>query len=68
MPTTSSPNYVDVVPVPKYQNGSDVNTFGQRRVKAGVDEIKATDINGIRDALDILWDHSHEYQDSIGRC
>lgn len=68
MPETSQPNYSDVVSKPVWQNGSDVNTFGQRRVKPGVDEIKASDLNSLRDAIDLMWSHTHNYTDSVGRC
>lgn len=68
MPNTSGPNYVDVIAAPQYQNGSDVNSFGSRRIKAGVDEVKATDINNLRDAIDIMFNHTHTYTDSVGSC
>ena len=45
-----------------------VNSINQKRVVAGVDEIKAVDINNIRDVLDLIYNHSHEYTDSKGSC
>ncbi len=68
MPTTESPNYVDVVSRPIWSNGSEINSINQKRVVAGVDEIKAVDINNIRDVLDLIYNHSHEYTDSKGSC
>ena len=68
MPTTESPNYVDVALRPLWSNGSEINSINQKRVVAGVDEIKAVDINNLRDVLDLIYDHSHEYTDSIGSC
>ena len=68
MPTTGSPNYIEVVWRPVWSNGSEINGINQKRVVAGVDEIKAVDINNIRDVLDLIYNHSHEYTDSIGSC
>lgn len=68
MPTTESPNYISVGLKPIWSNGSEINGINQKRVVAGVDEIKAVDINNIRDVLDLIYNHSHEYTDSIGSC
>lgn len=68
MPTTGSPNYVEVVSKPVWSNGSEINSISQKRVVAGVDEIKAVDINNLRDVLDLIYNHSHEYYDSVGSC
>ncbi len=68
MPTTGSPNYVEVISKPVWSNGSEINSINQKRVVAGVDEIKAVDINNLRDVLDLIYNHSHEYTDSIGSC
>ena len=68
MPTTNSPNYMEVASKPIWSNGSEINGINQKRVVSGVDEIKAVDINNIRDVLDLIYNHSHEYTDSIGSC
>lgn len=68
MAETDSPNYKYAIPKPIWSNGQETNAGGQRRVVAQKDEIKATDINNLRDIIDIMFDHSHSYTDEKGGC
>ena len=68
MPETESPNYISVIGKPIWSNGQETNAMGQRRVVAQRDTVKAADINNIRDIIDIMFDHSHGYTDSVGSC
>ena len=68
MAETESPNYVSVIGKPIWSNGQETNATGQRRVVAQRDTVKAADINNIRDIIDIMFDHSHGYTDSVGSC
>lgn len=68
MPESYSPNYISVLRKPIWSNGQETNAMGHRRVVAQKDTVKAADINNIRDIIDIMFDHSHEYTDSIGSC
>lgn len=71
MPQTDSPNYVYRLQSPIWPPSKDPssrNAFGSPEVKAGLDEIKASDINSLRLIIDLMYNHTHEYQDSIGSC
>ena len=68
MPESDSPNYVSVIRKPIWSNGQETTATGQRRVVAQRDTVKASDINNIRDIIDIMFDHSHAYTDSVGSC
>lgn len=68
MPTTSSPNYTEILPRPIWANGRQVDSMGQKRVVTGQDVIKAEDINNLREIVNIMYSHSHEYTDSKGSC
>lgn len=67
MATTEGPGYTDVVSNIVFSNGSSISAIGGRRVTVK-DEIKAEDINSLREAIDLMFNHSHEYQDDIGSC
>lgn len=67
MPTTSNPNYSDVFTRPNFPNGSSTAGTGGRRVTTK-DPIKAEDINTLREVVEIMFHHSHTYQDSTGSC
>ena len=67
MPTTGPPNYTYVVSNIVFTNGSTVSGTGGRRVNIK-DEIKAGDINSLREAIELMFNHEHEYTDSIGSC
>ena len=67
MPITRPPNYTYVVSNIVFTNGSTVSGTGGRRVNIK-DEIKASDINSLREAIELMFDHEHEYTDSIGSC
>lgn len=69
MPTTSGPNYVSVLSRPQWgvsESGS-VNAIGQPMVTTR-DIIRADHINALRLIIDLMYNHSHEYTDNIGRC
>lgn len=68
MATTSEPNYTEVVSRPSWSSGSETNATQQRRVVAGKDFVKAEDINNLREIVDITFNHTHYYTDSIGSC
>lgn len=68
MAQSSPPNYVEVQSRPVWSNGSDVSTFGSKRIKPNEDIIMAVDINNLRDSLDVVYNHTHDYTDSIGSC
>lgn len=38
--------------------------YGKPRVRAGYDKIRALDINQLREELELLVGHTHEYEDS----
>lgn len=68
MPSTSPPTYTDVVSRPVWTNGKGRTMYGQVRVVPGKDIILAEDINNLREAIDIMFNHVHDYTDSIGSC
>ena len=64
MPNTSTPVGGQAI---SWSSGS--NTGGAantRRVATGVDQIKANDINQLRDILETLYNHYHTYTDRVG--
>ncbi len=67
MATTGPPNYTYVVSNIVFTNGSTVSGTGGRRVNIK-DEIKAGDINSLREALELMFKHDHDYTDSVGSC
>ena len=67
MATTGPPNYTYVVSNIVFTNGSTVSGTGGRRVNIK-DEIKAGDINSLREAIELMFKHEHDYTDSIGSC
>ncbi len=67
MSTTGPPNYTYVVSNIVFTNGSTVSGTGGRRVNTK-DEIKAGDINSLREALELMFKHDHDYHDSVGSC
>ena len=67
MPITRPPNYTYVVSNIVFTNGSTVSGTGGRRVNIK-DEIKAGDINSLREAIELMFNHEHSYTDSIGSC
>lgn len=71
MPTTSGPNYVEQLPKPNWGPVSDphkINALGQPMVSSGVDLIRAEHVNGLRLIVDLIYNHTHEYTDSVGSC
>jgi hypothetical protein len=48
----------------RWQHGSDSSpdTF-LRRIKPGTDTIRSEDINELRNAIENLWEHTHDYWD-----
>ena len=69
MPETSAPLYVEGgVALPSWSNGSDRSAYNTRRVRALKDEMKAEDINQLREFVELFYAHSHYYTDSIGSC
>ena len=67
MATTGPPNYTYVVSNIVFTNGSTVSGTGGRRVNIK-DEIKAGDINSLREAIELMFKHEHDYTDSVGSC
>lgn len=67
MATTGPPNYTYVVSNIVFTNGSTVSGTGGRRVTIR-DEIKSQDINSLREAIELMFNHEHAYTDSIGSC
>ena len=67
MATTGPPNHTYVVSNIVFTNGSTVSGTGGRRVNIK-DEIKAGDINSLREAIELMFNHEHSYTDSIGSC
>lgn len=68
MPQTGTPNYTHVQSRPVWSNGSDQSSFGSKRIKANQDLILAVDVNNLRDVVDVMFNHVHEYHDSVGSC
>lgn len=67
---TSGPNYIEGLPRPQWgisESGS-MNSLGQPLVTAGKDVIRADHINGLRLIIDLMYNHSHTYEDSVGSC
>ena len=46
--------------------GETGGVFNKNRVRAGYDQIRAVDINEIREQLELLMGHQHEYTSSSG--
>ena len=67
MAITGPPNYTYVVSNIVFTNGSTVSGTGGRRVNIK-DEIKAGDINSLREAIELMFNHEHEYTDNTGSC
>lgn len=67
MPDTGPPNYTSVVSNIVFSNGNIVSGTGGRRVAKG-DEIKAQDINSLREAVELMFNHDHPYTDSTSSC
>ena len=67
MPTTKAPN-LSPVKQPSWQNGTNIDGFfGLKRVTSK-DEIKYTDVNELRQWIELLATHTHEYVDYVGGC
>ena len=68
MPTTEEPNIASAFPnsIP-WSSGSDHGgPYGTKRVKPKTDRIRAIDINQIRDMVEGLLYHVHDYTDNEG--
>lgn len=68
MATTSTPTYTEIISKPVWQNGQGTTMYGQTRVVPGKDIIMAEDINNLREAVDVMFSHVHEYTDNVGGC
>ena len=68
MPETGGPSYIEAISRPSWSNGSQTSATQQKRVVAGKDVVKAEDINNLREIIDITFNHSHFYTDSVGSC
>lgn len=67
MPNTGPPDYTYVVNKIYFSNGAETSGTGGRRV-TNRDEIKAQDINSLREAVDLMFNHEHSYTDEKGGC
>ena len=67
MPKSSPPDYTYVVNKIYFSNGEETSGTGGRRV-TNRDEIKAQDINSLREAIELMFNHEHDYVDDIGSC
>ena len=48
-----------------WARGSDIGgAYGTRRIRPKVDQVAAIDINQLRDMVELLVYHTHEYTDS----
>jgi hypothetical protein len=66
MAETNEPDLADAFPsgVP-WNNGSDNGgPHGTRRIRPKLDRLRATDINQLRDMMEGLLYHTHQYTDS----
>ena len=66
MAETNEPGIAEAFPsgIP-WNNGSDNGgPYGTKRIRPKVDRMRATDINQLRDAIEGLMYHTHEYVDS----
>lgn len=71
MPTTSPPNYVESLARPQWTPSADPtsrNALGTPLVRSNVDVIRASHINNIRLIIDLIYSHTHDFNDSIGSC
>lgn len=69
MATTDEPNYVSVLAKPQWgtsESGTQ-NALGQPLVSKG-DMIRAEHVNGLRLIVDLIYNHTHTYTDSVGSC
>jgi hypothetical protein len=67
MPQTSAP---DLGPVnkPTWQNGSMTDGyFGNKRVTSA-DDVRGVDINELRQWMELMVTHVHDYTDTTGGC
>lgn len=67
MAITGPPDYTSVVNKIYFSNGEETSGTGGRRV-TNRDEIKAQDINSLREAIELMFNHEHSYTDDIGSC
>ena len=67
MPTTSEPDIAVIFrdKGPNWSNGSDTGgQYSSKRIKRLVDQINASDVNELRDVIDLLITHTHQHEDS----
>lgn len=69
MPETTPPLYVEGgVSRPQWSNGSGFSAYNTRRIVARKDAIKAEDMNQLREFVELFYEHTHNYTDSVGSC
>lgn len=67
MPQTDTPD-LGIVNKPTWQNGSSIDGFFNNRRVTTKDDVKAVDINELRQWMEIMAQHTHSYTDSVGSC